>query len=1274
MTRIVFLLLGLIWSASSWAQCTLAPNITVTARTSTSITISTSSTAALHQLEYGPLGFTPGSGTLTPWFSGFTRVITGLTGSTGYDVYIRDSCTNNNTRSPWSNFNGFATTCTNPNGSAAPASIPWFENFDQIYFTPRTSANGVGGYMCGWIPTPNNGYAWVSSPVFQNIATTGPNSDHSGRTKYLFADRFGPATGGGTPAIIRTPQINLAGATSPVVSFWYHMYGQQIDSLVVEASQVGNPNWVRLGAIPANPTMFSSQSSPWQQLVYPLTMFTGSTVTIRFVAKANAPNPFFARIAIDDIWVGQGTGCLAPSNFTVSGIQATSAVAGVVMGSSTHHQVSLGPVGSPAGSGSLRRFSGTSGALTGLTPNTTYDAWIRDSCGPTSFSNWVGPVQFTTACTAIPAPWSETFDGPSWTVPPFNQAGTWPNCWNRSFNGLSYVVGPPQFNTNNTGPSEDHTPGAGGKYVFTESIGTTNGTLGSFSTPWIDLTPLNVPELSFWYHAYGTQIAGTQLRIEDTTGTQTLVWSLSGQQQTASTDPWLEVIVNLSAFANRKVRFRWTGSSTQNFGFLIQAAIDDIDVHEAPNCPKPQNLNALSTSATTATLSWTGGTSPWVIKYGPVGFNPATAGTRVVATSNPFTVSGLTQNTSYDFYVKDSCGGANGVSAWSTSTQAATACTSVAAPFSESFQSGVWTVSSASNIAGVISGCWSRSTGSVNSDFFWTVGQGPMQITTTGPNQGIAGGKYMYTHGFGNGGITQATLTSLWINTSSLNVPMLRFSSHLFGNLIDRLVVFADTGTGWNQILTVLPGNQVGAGSPWTLHEIQLPAYAGKTIRFRFRGQKSPTAGYAELAIDEFSVVEAPLPTCSAPSALSASGITPVGAVISYTAGGGSTRIAVGPVGFTPGAASVVASGITNPYALGGLAPSTTYHVYLKDTCAGVGLASPWVGPLAFTTLVCPPASATFTHAVVGSNLILNAQNISPSNNYQWTLVNSSGGIVATRTGGATTIPVGTTGSFTLTLVVTNFCGNTATASITINICAPLGGGFSHSVNGNTVNFTSLAVNSAGQVWNFGDGNQGSGSNPSHTYAASGSYTVVMKSYNICGDTLTTSQTVVTCSRPTAEWTAQILSSNGAGMQVQFNATPWSSPDAVSFQWFFGDGTNGFGANPLKTYSVPGLFYQVSLVATNTCGGKDTLTKSLRSVGMDEASVGAMWYPNPAASGQWISSPSDGEVSVYTLTGQRLAWSQRTESGRIQVQIPEFCPAGVYVLWQDGLAVRLTVQ
>ena len=425
MRNFLLLALGLLLTAGKTNACTTPSALSLVTRTNTTITLSVTPGNPNHQIEYGPLGFTPGSGTLTPWFTGLTRVITGLSGSTGYDFYVRDSCANGQ-KSAWTSYYGFSTTC------ASPATIPWFENFDHQSFGVRTSFNGLGTYMCGWIANPIQGYAWVPGPPFQTFTFSGPASDHSGRSKYMLTDRFGTFSGGGnSAAILRTPQINLAGATQPSISFWYHMFGTQVDSLIVEASQVGSSNWVRLGAIPANPSQFSSQSSPWQQQTYPLTTFLGQTVTVRFIGKGTTNFPTLGRIAIDDLFIGQASGCIPPSNFVNTGVQANTASFSLVLGSSTHHQISIGTPGTAAGSGSIRRFSGTTTTLTGLAANTTYEAYVRDSCGPTSFSSWIGPISLTTACNAFSAPWSENFDNSSWIAPAFNQAGTWPNCWNR---------------------------------------------------------------------------------------------------------------------------------------------------------------------------------------------------------------------------------------------------------------------------------------------------------------------------------------------------------------------------------------------------------------------------------------------------------------------------------------------------------------------------------------------------------------------------------------------------------------------------------------------------------------------------------------------------------------------------------------------------------------------------------------------------------------------------------------------------------------------------
>jgi hypothetical protein len=72
-------------------------------------------------------------------------------------------------------------------------------------------------------------------------------------------------------------------------------------------------------------------------------------------------------------------------------------------------------------------------------------------------------------------------------------------------------------------------------------------------------------------------------------------------------------------------------------------------------CVPPDELIALNIATTTADLSWTeiGASTSWEYQVGPAGFIPAATGTPT--SSNPASISGLTANTGYDFYVRAEC-------------------------------------------------------------------------------------------------------------------------------------------------------------------------------------------------------------------------------------------------------------------------------------------------------------------------------------------------------------------------------------------------------------------------------------------------------------------------------------------------------------------------------------------------------------------------------------------------------------------------------------------
>lgn len=62
---------------------------------------------------------------------------------------------------------------------------------------------------------------------------------------------------------------------------------------------------------------------------------------------------------------------------------------------------------------------------------------------------------------------------------------------------------------------------------------------------------------------------------------------------------------------------------------------------------------------------------------------------------------------------------------------------------------------------------------------------------------------------------------------------------------------------------------------------------------------------------------------------------------------------------------------------------------------------------------------------------------------------------------------------------------------------------FSTEVEGSTVSFTNTSGNADSYSWDFGDGNTSTEENPTHTYAADGSYTVILTARSSAGESVT---------------------------------------------------------------------------------------------------------------------------------------------------------------------------
>lgn len=111
-------------------------------------------------------------------------------------------------------------------------------------------------------------------------------------------------------------------------------------------------------------------------------------------------------------------------------------------------------------------------------------------------------------------------------------------------------------------------------------------------------------------------------------------------------------------------------------------------------------------------------------------------------------------------------------------------------------------------------------------------------------------------------------------------------------------------------------------------------------------------------------------------------------------------------------------------------------------------------------------------------------------------------------------------------------------------------------------------------AWTFGDGTGSAEWQPSHTYAAAGTYTVTLAVTNtLASDTAAAPAAVLPL--PEAAWHHA-----AAGLTVSFSN---DSLHAADFSWTFGDGLTSTLPSPIHTYPASGT-YTVTLLAAGPCG------------------------------------------------------------------------------------------
>lgn len=220
-----------------------------------------------------------GSDTIATTCDDQILAIQDLEENTAYQVYTLVQCSGNIIEMNCSQY--FTTKCDDytlqsdfDNGSTDGGSCDSSPMIDSIWFSVDGS-------------TP-----WIIENGPSNTNFTGPESDQSQLGNYILAEASQSPCKQDS-AVLQTQCLWLEASSSCELSFYYHMYGNNSDSIALEISVDGGSQWTLLWAESGN------KGQTWNFEELDLDAYDNVMISLRFVAFSR--NGEFGDVALDDI-------------------------------------------------------------------------------------------------------------------------------------------------------------------------------------------------------------------------------------------------------------------------------------------------------------------------------------------------------------------------------------------------------------------------------------------------------------------------------------------------------------------------------------------------------------------------------------------------------------------------------------------------------------------------------------------------------------------------------------------------------------------------------------------------------------------------------------------------------------------------------------------------------------------------------------------------------------------------------------------------------------
>jgi hypothetical protein len=542
------------------------------------------------------------AGTTTNTFYNFSM----LTPDTRYYIHITANCTDT-----------MMTTELSVRTICIPEPLPFSYGFETYGGSAPACWHAASTYSYGTYPTPDS-YRAHSGSMSLNM--------YSSSDSYTY---------------LALP-VMAAPLDSLELSFWFYK-SDSYDPHELAVGVMSDPE--NFNTFVPIATVSATQPAVWEPKHILFTNYTGNGAHIAFATMEDA----YSSPYIDDIVIDYVRPCPRISNVAATNITTSDATIVWNMAGNENFELEWGPAGFVHDSGTVVPCTADSVLISGLTPNSSYDVYVRTFCSSGDTSVWSDVYTFRTNCITIDSlPFAEGFE----TVPAgwgdYNSVDFYP-CWSRPINPASSSFYPYVYSYSS------HT-GNNGLYWYWSNYDNIDyylimPAIDTIAVPFSDL------QLNFWASNNGSTYADVPTyQIGVMTDPNVLSTFQVVDTVEVISEDWTLYEIPLNNYHGNGSYIAIRTVPTYVNGYWY-AYMDDISLGHIPSCVHVYDLAVTGNTANSIDLDWTetGSATTWEIAIDTVETAIPVADTTVMDSSFA-TIGGLTSGTRYYFWVRGICG------------------------------------------------------------------------------------------------------------------------------------------------------------------------------------------------------------------------------------------------------------------------------------------------------------------------------------------------------------------------------------------------------------------------------------------------------------------------------------------------------------------------------------------------------------------------------------------------------------------------------------------